>query len=489
MKKAISIILALTLGATLLTGCGSTQQGTGAADAGASGDASATAAVSTAEDAEVPEGAYVIYVKDAESGNPIEGAKIQFCSDLECRLGTTDGTGMAVFEADPGDYTAHLLKTPEGYEENTEELVLTADNHEGTIKLKKAGDTAAEEDEDSGETDIYEKTDASWDCENSGFEFTLPADFKDLKGQVTAMDNGETGLGSGIFCGYLAYIGRTDEETRKAEELFNSIDFDNDPDATEKAQEISIDYYSVGLLPFLYVLGINESIDCVTAVNETFGEDAGLTGVELGQAGSYKYYYIVPNTEAVLEPYAEKIPEDLIDEYKALGDRAEEIAAAMTVKEPVITDMPPEVGSVISFETKDLDGNVVKSEDLFAGHKITMINIWATWCGPCVKEFPELEELSKELAEKDCQIIGICDDARGEDETIIAEAKRLIEENGITYTNIIQTEELEDLLPLTAFPTTYFVDSEGKILTMPVTGAYPDQYRARIEEALATINS
>ena len=116
-----------------------------------------------------------------------------------------------------------------------------------------------------------------------------------------------------------------------------------------------------------------------------------------------------------------------------------------------------------------------------------MINVWGTWCTHCIIELPDLEELSHELEEKGCQLVGLCDDALGGDEAILNEAKQILEENGVTYTNIVQTEDLRQTLQLSAFPTTYFVDSEGKVLTLPVVGRDIDQYRARIDEALAIV--
>ena len=61
----------------------------------------------------------------------------------------------------------------------------------------------------------------------------------------------------------------------------------------------------------------------------------------------------------------------------------------------------------ISFETTDLDGNAVTVEELFSQHKLTMINLWGTYCGPCIGEMPDLEILSQRLAEKDCAIVGL----------------------------------------------------------------------------------
>ena len=136
-------------------------------------------------------------------------------------------------------------------------------------------------------------------------------------------------------------------------------------------------------------------------------------------------------------------------------------------------------GTAIHFETTDLDGNPVNSDELFAGHPITMINLWGTWCGPCKAELPELEEISKEYAAKGCQVIGIVTDA--EDEKTIQEAKDILAEKGVTYVNLAAFEELMDILPQESWPTSYFVDEHGCLLGEPVIGARPDQYRNRIE--------
>ena len=100
MRKILSMILILTMGAALLAGCGGSSQGTGTAGTDAAGTGSSVSAADSAA-TEVPEGSYVIYVLDEESGDPIEGVIVQFCSDTECRTGTSDAAGKAVFEARP----------------------------------------------------------------------------------------------------------------------------------------------------------------------------------------------------------------------------------------------------------------------------------------------------------------------------------------------------------------------------------------------------
>ena len=141
------------------------------------------------------------------------------------------------------------------------------------------------------------------------------------------------------------------------------------------------------------------------------------------------------------------------------------------------------VGNTVSFETTDLDGNPVSSSELFRGKKVTVINFWATWCPHCVDELPALQELHKELEANGCQVIGICEDA----DTSAEEAKKILGENGVTYTNIALEQEMYPMMPHKYLPTTYFVDSEGKILTKPVSGADFEQYEEKLAEALAIV--
>jgi hypothetical protein len=98
-----------------------------------------------------------------------------------------------------------------------------------------------------------------------------------------------------------------------------------------------------------------------------------------------------------------------------------------------------------------------------------------------VEELPELEKFNKELEAQGCQVIGICEDA----DTDAAEAKKILGEKGVTYTNIALVKEMYPAMPHKAMPTTYFVDSEGKVLTKPVVGANVELCRERLAEALA----
>ena len=138
------------------------------------------------------------------------------------------------------------------------------------------------------------------------------------------------------------------------------------------------------------------------------------------------------------------------------------------------------VGKKVSFETTDLDGNPVKSEDLFRDKKVTVINFWATWCPHCIDELPGLEDISKTLEAHGCQVIGICENGDEDAE----EAKTVLSENGVTYKNLVFTEKMNDTIPHELLPTTYIVDSEGRILTEPVIGCDFEVLTDRLAEVL-----
>ena len=143
----------------------------------------------------------------------------------------------------------------------------------------------------------------------------------------------------------------------------------------------------------------------------------------------------------------------------------------------------------ISFETVDLDGNPVNSEELFSQKKLTMVNIWGTFCGPCIQEMPDLEILNGKLADKDCQLIGIVCDVLGEqDQEHIRDAKDIIKQTGVTYTSLIPWSELAQAFPSQYIPTTYFVDSQGNVIGEALVGARSaEEYEALVDETLEII--
>lgn len=141
-------------------------------------------------------------------------------------------------------------------------------------------------------------------------------------------------------------------------------------------------------------------------------------------------------------------------------------------------------GTDIVFETTDLNGDPVDSGTVFAGNKVTMVNIWGTYCGPCINEMPELETLNQEFSGKGGAIIGLVCDVPLGDDTKLADAHSIVRDTGVTYPSLKAWDGFDSVMPLTAIPTTYFVDSQGKLMGEPIVGADPQAYRERMEEYL-----
>ena len=146
-----------------------------------------------------------------------------------------------------------------------------------------------------------------------------------------------------------------------------------------------------------------------------------------------------------------------------------------------------------AFTAQDLDGNQV-DQSIFADADLTMINVWGTFCTPCLDEMPDLGELSEEYKDKGMQIIGICSDTvnadRELDEAQVKKAKELAEQTGADYLHLARSGDLVDtLLPqVMAVPMTIFVDSEGKQVGSAYMGARDkDGWTEIIEEMLASV--
>ena len=145
-----------------------------------------------------------------------------------------------------------------------------------------------------------------------------------------------------------------------------------------------------------------------------------------------------------------------------------------------------------AFEGKDLDGNTVKSDELFSGNTVTVVNFWFTTCNPCVGELAELDALNKELAEKGGSLIGINTFTLDGDEAAISEAKNVLAKKGATYQNVYFDSDGEAgkfTTNIFAYPTTYVVDRSGNIVGEPIVGAITEKKQAEtlqklIEQAL-----
>ena len=222
--------------------------------------------------------------------------------------------------------------------------------------------------------------------------------------------------------------------------------------------------------------------------------DKGMVMIEDG-----KNYgeFLLDTVEAAKEQFTDK-------EYTWLKESATEISnienklTALEEKYPEIVDdamngnmmATPDDGSMQkfpAFEGKDLDGNMVKSDELFSGNAVTVVNFWFTTCNPCVGELAELDALNKELAGKGGALIGVNTFTLDGDEAAISEAKDVLAKKGATYQNVYFASDGEAgkfTTNIFAYPTTYVVDRSGNIVGDPIVGAITEKKQAETLQKL-----
>ena len=235
-------------------------------------------------------------------------------------------------------------------------------------------------------------------------------------------------------------------------------------------------------------------------------------GMAMMEDGKNYGEFLLSTIEAAKEQFTD-------EEYELLKEKATEIKniedrlAALEEKFPSLSGTPAEDGSMSvpagsdmttppddgsmqkfpAFEGKDLDGNTVKSSELFAKNAVTVVNFWFTTCNPCVGELGELDTLNKELTEKGGALIGVNTFTLDGDEAAISEAKDVLAKKGATYQNVYFDSDGEAgkfTTNIFAYPTTYVVDRNGNIVGDPIVGAITEKkqaeaLQAQIDKALA----
>ena len=236
-------------------------------------------------------------------------------------------------------------------------------------------------------------------------------------------------------------------------------------------------------------------------------------GMAMMEDGKNYGEFLLSTIEAAKEQFTD-------EEYELLKEKATEIKriedrlAALEEKFPSLSETPTEDGGTSvpagsdmtappddgstaqkfpAFEGKDLDGNDVKSSELFSGSAVTVVNFWFTTCGPCVGELSELDALNKELADKGGTLIGINAFTLDGDKAAISDAKDVLQQSGAAYRNVYFASDSDAgrfTENIYAYPTTYVVDRNGNIVGDPIVGAITEKKQAEtlqqlIDQALA----
>lgn len=169
------------------------------------------------------------------------------------------------------------------------------------------------------------------------------------------------------------------------------------------------------------------------------------------------------------------------------------VATAKPTATPTATVKPTEKTTdplFGNFSARDVNGNTV-TNSVFAGYEVTMVNIWASYCGPCANEMPDLAALNSEYKSRGFQVVGIIVDAADSsgnvDDSALSDAKSVISKTGADYTHIIPSASMfsKYLNKVSSVPTTVFVNSDGEIIGSAYVGSKSRaKWAAIIEEKL-----
>ena len=292
--------------------------------------------------------------------------------------------------------------------------------------------------------------------EENGFTITYTAEFDEdnLKGVFLENPCGE--IDDGLYYATFLYYAMPSEEL--------NMMLNKETDEVTEADKALL-RSKMGTLGLVYAINGTLVSEENLAIQKEKMENGEV--IEIAAVDDVVFYrYNIEDAEET-EDYLAGIAPVYQEEYKTLLAAFNDLLKNAEFYTPFVQGQDL-VGTVIRFEARDLDGNAVRSEDIFKDHEITMVNVWATWCHNCIGEMTELGEMAERLAEKNVAVIGICMDA----DDALDECREILKEHNVDYLNLMPVKNLNELLEWNgALPTSYFFGSDGTLLCMPFKGA------------------
>ncbi|MBR6088627.1 MAG: TlpA family protein disulfide reductase [Anaerolineaceae bacterium] len=340
-----------------------------------------------------------------------------------------------------------------------------------------------------------------WKVPLAGLEFQVPDFIKEARGGIRARNGSESIPGTGIVSMDAVYFSMTEAEyydlTKKIADYTDDTEDIDEIFGVSKRYMETVRQLNVHRHPLFSIMGIGNNggpEDILAAERkenllggymteeEMDAEPDKRIFTKIGSAEDYNFFFVQePMDEQELADAAAD-GEEYKTEYEMLFNAKDQIIPNFTFSRPIgVKDMVAE-GTGLSFETLDIHGNPVKSGDIFSGHKVTMLNIWATTCTACISEMPELMRLNKEFEAKGGQIVGLVFDAVEDD--LITEAREITEELNIDFLTLLPNDYLRKTFDAISYPTTYFVNEKGEIMGEPLMGAKISAYQERMAEYL-----
>jgi len=305
--------------------------------------------------------------------------------------------------------------------------------------------------------------------EHAGVIYYIPQAYQDKGIQIYG--GSENIYGYRNSCVFWQYIPEVERLFRQLEQMEES----------QRTASVVADFYAQMNIHTKYLLDVTvveeDVYDSLMAQGGTVGQISLFPGAEaFGRKNGFVYLVALPENDT----------DGMSQEEKALYEECS--AYVQTIKNSLELIRPTENTGLPSqmpaFTAKDLNGNTV-TNDIFAQKELTVINIWGTFCGPCIGEMPELGQWAGEMPDN-VQLIGLVTDISGENDTAHVDlAKQILEKAGADFVNLIPGEDFQSILGwVTGVPTTLFVDSQGNLVGEPIIGADVAGYKSFVEEYL-----
>ena len=306
------------------------------------------------------------------------------------------------------------------------------------------------------------------DFDGVGVTLTIPDSYFDTNGILAPSEGEELGYNTGWFYLDMGYVAMTQDEYDAL------LGQDELTDA-----DIALYRSSLGTLFSIYAVADGASLDGMIDMLRSYGLNLDTNNLsKIHEGNGYTYYLYDDPTAAD----AGSFRPEYSAEFRALQAHTQQIISSAKFYPPVKPYADLE-GKALHFTTTDINGNTVTSEELFGSHEITMLNVWASWCGPCIGELQELEAINNRLAGKDCAVVGLLYD--GDDSDAVETARQIMREKGVTYTVILPPDNFDEIIEINAFPTTFFVGKDTALTGSPVIGAQVDVYESAVDGLLS----
>lgn len=306
--------------------------------------------------------------------------------------------------------------------------------------------------------------------DRGGARLKLPEDFQNLSGVLSIMSD-QFDPYTDVYITSVNYTAMTEEEMAAWQEAMSKKDITD-----EELDRLSEQNEQAAAMPLAVVAAGSEDLADFyqqSLINKGYHP----TRTKLGEADGYLFYLY--DTSVDDEEKVSHWNSAFAEEYRRVYAGVLDVINRAEFFAPVVKD--PNLGVKVSFETTDLDGNPVKSEDIFSRNDITMLNVWATWCNPCVEELEELGRIDQRLRDINCGIVGILFD--GHEPGALEEGKAILDKNHVEYLNLLPPKDFESMVTIEHYPTSLMIDSNG-VVQYTFTGAYVDAYEDIINSLL-----